>query len=97
MLWDPLQSAYFYNYTNTTGTPTFSALDALYPTAWLNYRGKWGDEEYPEDDDRQELLLGGAVAKYGSGPTGPVDKQLDRKDVCPDNGNLCIYRWILAP
>ncbi|KAL1630667.1 hypothetical protein SLS54_000538 [Diplodia seriata] len=98
LLWDPLLSAYFYNYTNATGTPTFTPLgDGSAPTSWLNFLGKWGDEEYPEDDDRQQLLFGGAVAKYASGPTGPVDKQLDRKDVCPDNGNLCIYRWILSP
>ncbi|GME27523.1 Vacuolar protein sorting-associated protein 62 [Neofusicoccum parvum] len=97
LLWDPLLSAYYYNYTNATGTPTFTPLDDSYPTAWLNYQGKWGDEEYPEDDDRQQLLFGGAIQKYASGPTGPVRKQLDRKDVCPDNGDLCIYRWILSP
>ncbi|KAK0661320.1 Vacuolar protein sorting-associated protein 62 [Lasiodiplodia hormozganensis] len=99
LLWDPLLSAYFYNYTNATGTPTFTVLgdDDSTPTSWLNYLGKWGDEEYPEDDDRQQLLFGGAIAKYASGPTGPIAKQLDRKEVCPSNGNLCIYRWILAP
>jgi hypothetical protein len=31
------------------------------------------------------------------GPTGPADKQLNRNNVCPDNGNDCILRGILVP
>lgn len=99
LLWDPLLSAYFYNYTNATGTPTFTPLggeEEAYPTSWLNFLGKWGDEEYPESDDRQQLLFG-SIAKYASGPTGPVAKQLDREKVCPDNGVPCIERHILGP
>lgn len=37
-----------------------------------------------------------ALCKYTNGPTGPADKQLQRKKVCPDNGILCIVRNILV-
>ncbi|KAF2090067.1 hypothetical protein K490DRAFT_54480 [Saccharata proteae CBS 121410] len=97
ILWDPLLSANYYNYTNATGTPTFTPLDPSYPTDWLSYIAEWGDEQYPASDPRQELLFGGAIAKYSSGPTGPVDKQMSRVKVCPSNPYPCILRWVLGP
>jgi hypothetical protein len=61
------------------------------PTNWLSFIGHWGDKQYPEDDDIQDCVLGiDKLCKYTNGPTGPIDKQLQRDKVCPDNGNLCI-------
>ncbi|KAF2445806.1 hypothetical protein P171DRAFT_386640 [Karstenula rhodostoma CBS 690.94] len=83
LLYDPLRSAYFYTYTpsSATFTPISPTPDA--PTAWLYYKGHWGDEEYPANDKRQKDLLGNK--KFVGGPTGPADKQLDRKQVWPEN------------
>ncbi|KAL1385756.1 hypothetical protein HDK64DRAFT_288796 [Phyllosticta capitalensis] len=97
-LWDPLQNAYFYTFSNSTGKPTFtSAEPGKYPTEYLDYLGKWGDKQYPKSDKRQQEILGGISYKFVGGPTGPIDKQLVRKDVCPDNGNPCILRHIIGP
>ncbi|KAH9868722.1 hypothetical protein J1614_007794 [Plenodomus biglobosus] len=93
VLWDPLLSAWFYKFD--AGTGGFTALGDGMPTEWLEFKGRWGDEEYPESDTRQKELFG--QVKFSSGPTGPADKQLNRKEVCPDNGLLCIVRRILVP
>ncbi|KAL8945730.1 MAG: hypothetical protein Q9222_007771, partial [Ikaeria aurantiellina] len=86
-LWDPLLSAYFYSYD--AGADDFSAYDGdggeAYPTAWLRFVGKWGDQEYPDSDPRQHKILGiDATARFANGPTGPRDKQLVREKVCPE-------------
>ena len=91
-LWDPIASAWFYSYTPSP--ETFTAYDGASPTGWLYFNGQWGDQQYPDSDPRQKELFG--QAKYQSGPTGPRDKQLNRTDVCPDNGNPCIKRVILG-
>lgn len=58
----------------------------------------WGDEQYPDSDPRQlDYLDLGVEYRYTSGPTGPEDKQLNRTDVCPDNGYTCIVRTVLGP
>ncbi|CAA9965410.1 DUF946 domain containing protein [Pyrenophora teres f. maculata] len=92
-LWDPLQSAWYYKFD--AKNTQFSAYDGAAPTGWLDWRGRWGDEQYPTSDKRQVVLFG--QAKFVGGPTGPVDKQLNRDKVCPENGNLCILRSILVP
>ncbi|KAF2709729.1 hypothetical protein K504DRAFT_467679 [Pleomassaria siparia CBS 279.74] len=92
-LWDPLQSAYYYSYN--AGENKFTAYDQNTPTAWLGFTGRWGDEEYPESDPRQVTLFG--QKKFAGGPTGPADKQLNRKDICPENGQTCILRDFLVP
>lgn len=95
-LWDPTLSAYYYSYD--AGANTFTAYDGSSPVNWLFFNGRWGDQRYPESDPRQEFVLGiDSLAKYGNGPTGPIDKQLSREDVCPDNGNPCIVRDVLVP
>jgi hypothetical protein len=93
VMWDPVLSANFYKFD--AGNNAFSAYDGQAATAWLNFKGRWGDEEYPESDKRQVKLFG--QAKFTGGPTGPADKQLNREKVCPDNGKLCILRSILVP
>ncbi|KAF2275968.1 uncharacterized protein EI97DRAFT_433902 [Westerdykella ornata] len=99
ILWDPIQSAYWYQYSfdrnGDRNAGSFTAYDSASPTEWLEFRGRWGDQEYPTSDKRQAKLFG--QAKFGSGPTGPKDKQLGRSNVCPDNGNKCILRTILVP
>lgn len=92
-LWDPLLSAQYFSYKPSP--ETFTPYDGTSPTGWLYFNGKWGDQQYPKSDKRQKDLFGNA--KYSSGPTGPRDKQLSRKDVCPNNGQMCILRDILMP
>lgn len=94
MLWDPTLSAYFYNY-NPEDRSFSSAGDGSSPLGAMNYKGRWGDEQYPDDDPRQELFFG--FYKYVGGPTGPWDKQLNRTLICPSNGIPCIVRKSLSP
>ncbi|ORY08751.1 hypothetical protein BCR34DRAFT_603391 [Clohesyomyces aquaticus] len=94
-VWDPLLSAYYYAFN--AGDGSFRAFDesGKTPTGWLGFKGRWGDQEYPTSDKRQVKIFG--QAKFASGPTGPADKQLQRTNVCPDNGKECILRGILVP
>ncbi|KAI4237408.1 MAG: hypothetical protein L6R40_005900 [Gallowayella cf. fulva] len=55
-LWDPILSAYFYKYD--AASDAFSAYDGTSPTNWLQYLGKWGDQQYPDSDPRQKKVLG---------------------------------------
>ncbi|KAI9688943.1 MAG: hypothetical protein M1822_000680 [Bathelium mastoideum] len=93
-IWDPILSAYYYTYD--VNTQTFAAYDDSIPVNWLYFIGQWGDEQYPNSDPRQKSLLG-LTYKYTSGPTGPEDKQLNRTNVCPDDGDACIVRTVLEP
>ncbi|KAL8935433.1 MAG: hypothetical protein Q9216_005425 [Gyalolechia sp. 2 TL-2023] len=93
-LWDPLANAYFYSYAAATNT--FKAYDGTSPTDWLQYLGQWGDQQYPNSDKRQKKIFNIAVtAKYTSGPTGPVDKYLNRADVCPPRDNTPCFSHVL--
>ncbi|KAF7918467.1 uncharacterized protein EAE98_009710 [Botrytis deweyae] len=92
-IWDPVLSSYFYTYDATT--KEFSKASEDSPVQAMEYLGKWGDAQYPEDDKRQSKFFG--FWKYVGGPTGPVTKGLVREKVCPDNGILCIVRDILGP
>lgn len=92
-LWDPTLSAYFYNFH--ANTSTFEGLNRS-PEAAMNFRGRWGDEQYPQGDKRQPPPFFG-FWKYVSGPTGPATKQLNRSKICPAGGPLCIVRVVLGP
>lgn len=92
-LWDPLLSAEFYRFD--AGAVSFAPYRPGAAVEWLAFRGRWGDKEYPKGDRRQVKLFG--QAKFVDGPTGPVDKQLGRSKICPENGILCIVRNILVP
>ncbi|KAI9821507.1 MAG: hypothetical protein M1832_003355 [Thelocarpon impressellum] len=95
-LWDPTLNAYKYRYE--AATDSFTGAAGFNPVGFMNYVGRWGDERYPDSDPRQSTFLGiDATAKFTSGPSGPRDKQLNRADVCPANGNACIVRPILMP
>ncbi|KAF2244957.1 hypothetical protein BU26DRAFT_568938 [Trematosphaeria pertusa] len=82
-LYDPLLSAYFYAYN--AADRTLTPPDPASPTGFLYFRGRWGDAQYPDSDRRQQELVGNK--KYVGGPTGPLDKQLDRKEVWPQNSS----------
>lgn len=94
-LWDPTLNAYFYGYDPESDS--FASLgDGTSPLGAMNFRGKWGDEQYPGDDPRQgEPFFG--FHKYVSGPTGPWDKNLNRTSVCPSDGRPCIIKEKKAP
>lgn len=67
------------------------------PIDWLYFTGHWGDMKYPKDDPSQDCLFDAdALCKYTDGPIGPIDKQLQREKVCPDNGIKCIVRKLLV-
>lgn len=85
-LWDPTLSAYYYSYTPSSSTNgTFVPSDSSTPVSWLSFLGQWGDEQYPDSDPRQVNFLNlNLTWKYESGPTGPLDKGLNRTDTCPD-------------
>ncbi|KZF20450.1 hypothetical protein L228DRAFT_233066 [Xylona heveae TC161] len=91
--WDPTLNAYWYRYD--AASSSFSPYSSSEPVGYLLYAGQWGDQQYPDSDPRQREFFG--FAKYTSGPTGPADKQLNRTQVCPDNGYLCIVRPVLGP
>jgi hypothetical protein len=85
-VWDPTLSAYLYAYTPSSATNgTFVPSEASTPTGWLYFDGRWGDEQYLDSDPRQVNFLNASIAwKYETGPTGPLDKGLNRTDVCPN-------------
>lgn len=91
--WDPTLNAYYYTYNGSTST--FGSINGS-PVGAMTYKGRWGDEQYPDDDPRQPYPFFG-FRKFVSGPTGPYDKQLNRTKVCPDNGIFCIVRDGLVP
>lgn len=87
---DPVASAYFYSYDAASNT--FQAYDGTSPTYWLQYVGKWGDQQYPDSDPRQKKVSGiAAMAKYTSGPTWPEDKSPNRPDVCLLKGSTAYF------
>jgi len=79
-LWDPLMNPLFYTYSVATSTFTATDENAGVPTSWLNFVGQWGDEQYPKSTKGQLVIFGQAA--YASGPRGPLDKALDRTQVC---------------
>jgi hypothetical protein len=97
-LWDPILSAYYYEYTPTSSTNgTFVPSDSSTPVSWLYYLGKWGDKQYPDSDPRQVNFLNLNITwRYESGPTGPLDKNLNRTDTCPEmSGTNCTTLSLL--
>ncbi|KAI9700973.1 MAG: hypothetical protein M1820_006618 [Bogoriella megaspora] len=103
-LWDPIASAYFYTFTpsnssidtNDSKNGTFAAVDPTSdaPTDWLYYLGKWGDKQLPDSDGRQLDVAGLAFALV-DGPTGPLDKDLNRSGTCPDSESPCNTTSVL--
>lgn len=77
---------------------TFIPYDSHTPVGWLYFAGRWGDFRYPKSDPRQDSLniLGFDVAwKYESGPDGPANKNLGRKNVWSTDKGLILE--VLVP
>jgi len=92
ILWDPTLNTYFYNYDGEKSS--FEPINES-PIGAMTYKGRWGDEQYPDDDPRQPAPFLG-FRKFVGGPTGPWDKDLNRTQVCPNNGIPCFVRTILS-
>ncbi len=90
-LWDPILSAYLYIFTpSSSRTRTFTSPGSSAPVSWLKFLGHWGDKQYPDSDPRQINFLNLNVSwRYEWRPTGPLDKDLNRTQVCPNNGDIC--------
>ncbi|KAJ5464287.1 hypothetical protein N7475_007422 [Penicillium sp. IBT 31633x] len=82
VLWDPVLNAFVYTYD--TATRVFQATNANDPVAWLNFNGKWGDDQPPNEPS----IFG--EAKNVGGPNGPKFKKLDRQLVCPSKPCLVL-------
>ncbi|KIY70188.1 hypothetical protein CYLTODRAFT_451981 [Cylindrobasidium torrendii FP15055 ss-10] len=92
-LWDVAKNfrGYWYDgsaFTSAGGVGAGGQTQDAEGLDWLNWLGRWGDEQYPDDDDRQYGIFG--QYHYVSGPTGPVDKKLTRTDVCPSTDGCDI-------
>lgn len=85
-LWDPTLAAYAYSYDNATNV--FTPYAGSVSPNWLYFLGQWGDEQLPANTPGQIEIFG--EAKYSSGPTGPIDKNLGRTTVCLDESNCEI-------
>lgn len=95
-LWDPMLSRYDYTYDGAS--KAFSPVGGAYPVAYLKFGGRWGDQRYPNSDPRQRTILGiNLTAKYGGGPTGPEDKELNRPNVCLSAVGRCTIRKSIRP
>jgi hypothetical protein len=97
-LWDPTIDAYYFSYDSET--EAYTALTnpvtgaAGVSTGFLEFEGRWGDPQLPDEDERQVNLFG--QRKYTDGPTGPRDKRLGRREVCNvDDGGECRVRTTL--
>ncbi|RKF60310.1 putative vacuolar protein sorting-associated protein TDA6 [Erysiphe neolycopersici] len=83
-LWDPIQSAFFYTFNPTSNT--IESVDES-PLSIMKFNGRWGDARYPKGVHGQKKFFGNR--KYVDGPSGPLDKNLNRKNVCPDKYKDC--------
>lgn len=86
--YDPLRSAWFYNYD--VETREFSAYDTDTPVNWLSFTGHWGDARFKTTFSSQKILW--HHAKYTTGPKGPISKKLDRPKVCQQVWLHCSIR-----
>lgn len=91
-IWDPLKNSFFYTYDSKS-----NMMESVNnsPVAAMNFKGKWGDAEYPDGQHGQRSFFG--FKKYVGGPTGPLSKELHRKEICPKNINPCLVRDTLGP
>ncbi|KAJ9609041.1 Vacuolar protein sorting-associated protein 62 [Cladophialophora chaetospira] len=91
VFWDPAINAYTYSYDASTGVFTSSTGED--PTGYLDFTGRWGDNQLPDSAKGQVNVFG--ERKYEAGPTGPRDKDLGRANVCSGDGT-CIVKPILT-
>jgi hypothetical protein len=86
-LWDPTLAAYEYSYANTSNT--FTLYSGSASPNWLYFEGHWGDTQLPDSALGQVDIFG--QRKYVGGPTGPLDKVLDRTAVCLDANSQTYF------
>lgn len=98
-LWDPTLSAYYASVSFASGstTPVFAAYDSTTPVNWLNFVGKWGDQQYNSSYPGQYDVFG--QYRYSGGPTGPEAKDLNRGEgTCPSGDPApCIVLPAVTP
>ncbi|EPQ65382.1 BgtASP-20287 [Blumeria graminis f. sp. tritici] len=90
-LWDPVKSSFFYTYDGATNS--IAPLNNS-PLGFMKYNGLWGNTDMPKDDPAQESLFG--FPKFVGGPSGPMDKRLNRINVCLNDDKSCKVRDKLA-
>jgi hypothetical protein len=89
-LWDPILSAYSYSYDRSTRK--FSPYDGKFPVNWLYFLGRWGDDAPPKGSPGQVEIFG--QRKFVGGPTGPLDKRLDRENMSGVKGDDWIRPFL---
>lgn len=89
-MWDPVLSAYTYSYNRTS--LKFSPYDEIFPVSWLYFLGRWGDDAPPDNSPGQLDLFG--QRRYVGGPTGPIDKRLDRENMSGDKNDNWIRPFL---
>ncbi|OBT88770.1 hypothetical protein VE02_02409 [Pseudogymnoascus sp. 03VT05] len=87
-LWDPSLNAFWYTYDAVTeeftGATNIGSSEHGNPVGAMEFRGRWGDKQYPDRDGRQSWWWG--WRRWVDGPRGAWDKGLVREGVCPDGG-----------
>ncbi|KAI5835592.1 hypothetical protein K523DRAFT_318928 [Schizophyllum commune Tattone D] len=76
-------------FTIAGGAGTGGAAQDAEGAHWLLWKGAWGDQEYPEDDDRQYCVFD-ISCHYVNGPTGPLAKNLGRTKLCQNKDDCDI-------
>ena len=89
-LWDPTLSAYTYSYDRASQKLT--PYDASAPVNWLYFSGRWGDDAPPKGSPGQKVIFG--QKRYVGGPTGPMDKRLDRENMSGVKGDDWIRPFL---
>ncbi|GJE85188.1 Vps62-like protein [Phanerochaete sordida] len=76
-------------FTVASGAGTGGSVEAGEGVGWLNFAGRWGDEQYDLFHEGQYCVTSDEC-KYVSGPTGPIAKNLGRTAVCQDESSCTI-------
>jgi hypothetical protein len=101
-LWDPTLNAYIYKFRydpsaiHEPGHGYFTGYDKSHPIGLVRFMGHWGNDRLPESDPSQKGHNIGGNWKYEGGPTGPRDKELERKNIWP-SGAHGAHIWKLMP
>lgn len=101
LLWDPVLSAYAYQYfPDTNVMEPLTLPDSEEPPASVNsfiyYRGIWGDEQYPDSHPDQQTVPYLGLKRFVSGPTGPIRKSLIRKNISPEERTRSWVEWAVG-
>lgn len=66
--------------------PTPAGVDSF-----IQYRGIWGDEQYPDSNPVQQTVPYFGLKRFVSGPTGPIMKPLVRTGLGPDHPRRKVW------